>query len=187
MEDDMTRQNRRAGGHSAAQTLASGPEELEMAMAARTDACILLSGNPDAARDLAYRVHLASGWRHGAFTVIDCGSGNPGLEDQILEALFPPQPTRRGVLHLRLVQAGTVLLREVNRLPPALQKRLARQLTEAHLKPSVGKSRRRLIASTSESLTDRIADGSFDDLLFYRLNVLHFEAPDLQPACNATL
>ena len=183
----MGRQTRQAGERSSAQSLTRGPGELEMAMAARTDACILLSGNPDAARDLAYRLHLASGWRHGAFTVIDCGSGNPELEDQILEALFPPQPTRRGVLHLRLVQAGTVLLREVNRLPQAAQQRLARQLTEAHLKPSIGKSRRRLMASTSESLTDRIADGSFDDLLFYRLNVVHFEAPHLQPACNATL
>jgi DNA-binding NtrC family response regulator len=187
MEHDMARQKRQAGGHSSAQLLASGPEELEMAMAARTDACILLSGNPDAARDLAYRLHLASGWRHGAFTVIDCGSGNSALEDQILEALFPPQPTRRGILHLRLVQAGTVLLREVNRLPPSIQQRLARQLTEAHLKPSNGKSRRRLMASTSESLTERIVDGSFDDLLFYRLNVVHFEAPDLQRACDATL
>ncbi len=183
----MARQKRQAGGHSSAQSLASGPEELEMAMAARTDACILLSGNPDAARDLAYRLHLASGWRHGAFTVIDCGSGDAGLEDQILDALFPPQPTRRGVLHLRLVQAGTVLLREVNRLPQSVQKRLARQLTEAHLKPSTGKSRRRLMASTSASLTGRIADGSFDDLLFYRLNMVHFEVPDLQPACDATL
>lgn len=183
----MTRQTRQTGGGSLAQTLASGPEELEMAMAARTDACILLSGNPDAARDLAYRLHLASGWRHGAFTVIDCGSEDPGLEEQVLEALFPPQTTRRGVLHLRLVQAGTVLLREVNRLPHSVQKRLARQLTEAHLKPSIGKSRRRLMASTSEPLTDRIADGSFDDQLFYRLNVVHFEAPDLQPACDAAL
>lgn len=183
----MTRQDRQAGGNSLARTSGSGPEELEMAMVARTDACILLSGNPDAARDLAYRLHLASGWRHGAFTVVDCDSGNPGLEEQILEALFPAQPLRRGILHLRLVQAGTVLLREVNRLPHSIQKRLARQLTEAHLTPSIGKSRRRLMASTSESLTDRITDGSFDDQLFYRLNVVHFEAPDLEPACDATL
>ena len=187
MEDDMTRQNRQAGGHSLAQTWANGPQELEMALAARTDACILLSGNPDAARDLAYRLHLASGWRHGAVTVIDCSTEDPQLEAQILEALFPVRPTRRGILHLRLIQAGTVLLQEVNRLPHTVQKRLARQLTEAHLQPSIGKSRRRLMASTSESLTGRITDGTFDDQLFYRLNVVHFEAPDLEPACSATL
>jgi DNA-binding NtrC family response regulator len=185
MEDDMTRHNRTATGNSVAQTMASGPEELELAIAARTDACILLSGHRDAARDLAYRLHLASGWRHGPFTVIDCAGD--GVEDQIIEALFPTQPPRSGVLHLRLVQAGTVLLQEVNRLPQSVQLRLARQLTEAYLRPSIGKSRRRLMASTSESLTARIADGTFDGQLYYRLNVVHFEAPDLEPACSARL
>ena len=182
----MTRPNRNAG-HSLAQTWASGPQELEMTMAARTDACILLSGSPDAARDLAYRLHLASGWRHGALTVIDCTSTDAGLEEQILDALFPAKQARSGILHLRLVQAGTVLLQEVNRLPLTVQVWLARQLTEAHLQPAIDKSRRRLMASTSESLTDRIADGTFDDQLFYRLNVVHFEAPKLEPACTATL
>jgi two-component system response regulator GlrR len=183
----MSRQNRQVGGHSLSQTWTDGPGELEMAMAARTDACILLSGTPDAARDLAYRLHLASGWRHGAFTVVDCGSTDPALEEQILEALFPSRPPRSSILHLRLVQAGTVLLQEVNRLPHAIQVRLAQQLTEGHLQPSIGRSRRRLMASTSESLTNRIGDGTFDDQLFYRLNVVHFEAPNLEPACSAKL
>ena len=183
----MTRQNRMAAGTSTAQGLANGTRELEMAMAARTDACILLSGTSDAARDLAYQLHLASGWRHGAFTVIDCASTGAALEQQIVDAIFPAQPSRTGILHLRLVQAGTVLLQEVNRLSHDLQIRLARQLTDAYLRPSIGKSRRRLMASTSESLTERIDDGTFDAQLYYRLNVVHFQAPDLGPACNAKL
>jgi DNA-binding NtrC family response regulator len=36
---------------------------------------------------------------------------------------------------------------------------------------------RRLMASTSEPLLPRVLDGTFDDRLFYRLNVIHFVLP----------
>ncbi len=149
--------------------------DADVALAARTDACILLTGLPDAARELAYRLHLSSGWRHGPFTVVDCAASDQGLENRVFDALFasdsPPQP---GVLQLRLAQAGTVLLQEINCLPLGTQRRLARKLSE--ILPGPQQSRRRLIASSSEPLFDRVMKGTFDDSLFYRLNVMQFTA-----------
>jgi two-component system nitrogen regulation response regulator NtrX len=157
------------------QHLIASVRDPDVALAARTDACILLTGLPDAARELAYRFHLSSGWRHGPFTVIDCRESDPGLEARVFDALFPSDsPAQTGALQLRLVQAGTVLLQEISFLPLVTQRRLARRLSE--LLPGPQRSRRRLIASSSEPLFDRVMNGTFDDNLFYRLNVMQFTA-----------
>jgi DNA-binding NtrC family response regulator len=150
-------------------------QQREIALAARSDACILITGGVKQARELAYQMHLASGWRHGAFRVIECSSGDPDLEIQLLEAIFPTDyHPASGVLQLRLVQAGTVLLQEVNNLPLDTQRRLAGRLSDLCAAPAIGRSRRRLMASTSEPLIDRVFRGTFDDSLYYRLNVMQF-------------
>jgi DNA-binding NtrC family response regulator len=149
----------------------------DIALAARSDASILLTGNPETARRLAYRLHLASGWRYGAFTVIDCASGDPALEQTLVDALVDDRPWQPGVVLLRLVQAGTVLLQEINALPLPIQRRLAACLSDQLAWAAAGRSRRRVIASTSEPLLDRVLAGTFDDSLYYRLNVMHFFVP----------
>ena len=70
----------------------------------------------------------------------------------------------------RLMQAGTVLLQEIGCLPDALQGLLADQLEELR-RPR--RSRPRILASTSQSLLQRVVEGQFDERLFYRLNVIH--------------
>ena len=175
----MTSNEARARRTSASQQAAvRGRQKRDIALAARSDACILLTGGPDPARDLAYRLHLASGWRHGAFTVIACGSADPTLESQLLEALIPSDHHHHstGVLQLRLVQAGTVLLQEINGLPLPVQRRLAGRLSELCVSGPC-RSRRRVMASTSEPLFERVLAGTFDDSLYYRLNVMHFVVP----------
>lgn len=147
----------------------------EIALAARTDACILLSGPPEAAREVAHYLHLSSGWRFGPFTVVDCASRDPALEVRLLDAVFPGAAAPRpGAPHARLMQAGTVLLQEINRLPLHAQGRLAARLLEVH--PKADRLRRRLIASSSEPLFERVLNGTFDDSLYYRLNVMQFAA-----------
>ena len=162
---------RRPGGvpnnHSRAGSL---PRDPDLVLAARTDAAVLLSGDAEACAALAYRLHLASGWRHGPFTVVDCASPET-TETLVLDALFPPVVRTPGVLQLRLVQAGTVLLREVHALPLLVQTRIANRLES--VTPAIGRSRRRLMASSSQALIDLVRAGAFDDRLYYRLNTLH--------------
>jgi DNA-binding NtrC family response regulator len=168
VEDDMN-----IGNGARSTSYARPGAEHEVSMAARSDACILLTGDPNRAQDLAYRLHLASGWRHGPFTVVHCDSADHAIERELFEALFPADDRPDGVAQLRLKQAGTVLLREVNRLPLETQQRLAHRLSEQHA-GSRQRCRRRVMATSSEPLLDRVRQGTFDDSLYYRLNVMHF-------------
>lgn len=159
-----------------------GLPDPDIAYAARTDACILLTGAKTAARALARRIHNMSGWRHGPFVVVDCGWPEGLLDARLFDPLTSngismsdtgPQPRR--------AQAGTIFLQDVDRLETALQARLADQLTELRVVGQRGRSRWRFIASTSEFLLQQVRDGSFDDRLYYRLNVIHIVLPATGP------
>jgi DNA-binding NtrC family response regulator len=77
-----------------------------------------------------------------------------------------------------LIQAGTLLLRDVGRLSLTFQVRLADALGELRAHSTHRRVRRRVMASTSGSLLDRVNDGTFDARLFYRLNVIHLVLPE---------
>lgn len=138
--------------------------DIDVLLALRTDANVLLTGPRARARALAHKIHEQSGWRHGPFRLIDC-TQDEGLERQLAEAFRP-----EGSDAPRLMQAGTVLLEEIGCMPEKLQPLLADQLEELR---RWRRSRPRILSSTSESLFQRVEDGTFDDRLFYRLNVLH--------------
>jgi DNA-binding NtrC family response regulator len=148
--------------------------DLELSGAAQTDACLLVTGRRDAAQSVAYRIHCMSGWRHGPFIVMDCGWPDAALEERLF-AVWPGTNAKdpEGLPHARLAQAGTVLLQEVGRLSPSFQVRLADRLEDLRGCAGYGRSRLRLMASSSESLERRVIEGTFDDRLFYRLNVIH--------------
>ena len=152
--------------------------EDDIHLAVRSAAPVLLTGSAPATQALAYRIHSSSGWRHGPFLTINCGSSDPGLEESLFEALFPADirlSQTRPIL--RLSQPGSVLLREVGHLSRPLQLRLAECLGEmAGGTRFRGRVARRVIASTTEPLLPHVEGGSFDDSLYYRLNVIHLMA-----------
>jgi DNA-binding NtrC family response regulator len=125
---------------------------------------------------VARRIHRLSGWREWPFTIVDCG----WPEDVVERALFSvfTQPELSTVREPpRPAQMGTVLLQDVWQLSPTTQARLADRLVHMCGKRLPGRSRWRLMASSSESLLPRVIDGTFDDRLFYRLNVIHLVVP----------
>lgn len=151
--------------------------EHDIHVAVRSAAPILLTGDSHATRALAYRLHSSSGWRYGPFLLIDCGSPDASLETSWFKALFPSGPPAGGKRPLlQLAQSGTVLLQEIGRLSRPVQESLADRLVEVTRSRRPGQSYRRVIASTSEPLLARVENGTFDDRLFYRLNVIHFRA-----------
>jgi DNA-binding NtrC family response regulator len=153
---------------------------VDMVAAARTDAAVLITGTASRAEALARQIHNASGWRHGSFLILDCTQPERVLDGMLSEYLLadpairadaPPRPQRS--------QDGTVFLRDVDALPRKLQARLADWLE--HLRrPGSRYARRRLMASSSRSLLPRIADRTFDDRLYYRLNVIHVMLPAVE-------
>ena len=82
-----------------------------------------------------------------------------------------------------LADGGTLLLDEVSEIGPGLQAKLLRVLQEGQFE-RVGSSVTRsvdvrVIATTNRDLTRSVADGSFRQDLYYRLNVLPLVLPPL--------
>lgn len=169
-------------------------DETDLLRAAQSDACVLFTGR-EGVEALAFRVHSLSGWRYGPFISVDCGWPEPLLESRLFGGLRPTAPAQLesrlsdrdvsdrapAVEHPQasLIQAGTLLLRDIDRLGPKFQVRLADALGELRAHSTHRRVRRRVMASTSESLLNRLNDGSFDARLFYRLNVIHLVLPEV--------
>ena len=152
--------------------------DFDLATAVRSDACVLLTGKQDAVESTAYLIHSLSGWRRGPFTVVDCGLPEAVLESLILGTVEDTEPTAPAEPYPRMAQAGTILLRDVGRLGPAIQSKLAADFPlQGRGAERPGRSRRRLMASTCEPLLPRVLAGTFDDRLFYRLNMIHVVVP----------
>lgn len=152
-------------------------DDRELAVAARSAACVLFSGHRQV-RTLALRIHGLSCWRWGPFRDVDCGAPESVLERELFSVLAADlvRPSLDW-LSGRVLQAGTLFLDEIGRLQPDGQARLRDLLAERSREPLRGRQRR-IIASTSEPLLPRVTAGTFDDRLFYRLNAIHFILPN---------
>ena len=150
------------------------PQAREVRAAARCDVPVLLTGRREAVEALAYRIHTFSTWRYGPFSVVDCSAPERLIEALLFNGghvvdspvMLRPRPDRRR-------NGGTVLLQDVGKLSLDFQAMLADRLSEIRGLGKLEGSTRRLIASTAEALWPRVEAGTFDDRLFYRLNVMH--------------
>ena len=157
--------------------LATGDfDHLDVIAAARTAGCVLFTG-PANAKAMALRIHSLSGWRWGSFVSVDCGASESVLERQLFDVLRArPEPDLEGEPRPELLQDGTMFLYEVGKLSLTLQARLADTLADVPRDPQ-RRSRKRIMASSSVPLLDRVMAGTFDEQLFYRLNAIHFMVP----------
>ena len=85
---------------------------------------------------------------------------------------------------LQQADGGTVFLDEIDHLPSETQIRLVRLLTEGEIQP-LGSAHSyridvRLITACNRSLSAKLADGSFREDLFYRINVVQLLIPPLR-------
>ncbi len=155
---------------------------------AATSSTVLITGETGTGKELAARaIHHSSPRRANRFVAINCSA----IPETLLEAeLFGhvrgaftgAVGTRQG----RLEQAhkGTLFLDEVGTMSPALQAKLLRVLQEREFE-RVGDSHTikidvRVIAATHSDLTKMVADGTFREDLFYRLNVIPVQLPPLR-------
>jgi two-component system nitrogen regulation response regulator GlnG len=92
------------------------------------------------------------------------------------------QTQRRG--RFEQAEGGTFFLDEIGDMPPELQTRLLRVLSDGHFYRVGGhqpiKANVRVIAATHQDLEARVKQGLFREDLFHRLNVIRLRLPPLR-------
>jgi DNA-binding NtrC family response regulator len=155
---------------------------------AATSSTVLITGETGTGKELAARaIHHASPRRANRFVALNCSA----IPETLLEAeLFGHArgafTGAVGMRQGRLEQAhkGTLFLDEVGTMSPGLQSKLLRVLQEREFE-RVGDAHTiridvRIIAATHSDLARMVADGTFREDLFYRLNVIPVQLPSLR-------
>lgn len=159
-----------------------------VALAASSDACVLLQGESGTGKELAARaVHQFSARASGPFVAVNVAALSPQLAESELfghvrGAFTDAAEDRVGLL----VQAdgGTLFLDEVADIPLSVQVKLLRVLDHGEVLP-VGsnqpvRSDFRVVSATHRRLLDRVATGEFRHDLYFRLNAFHVDLPPLR-------
>jgi DNA-binding NtrC family response regulator len=150
---------------------------------------VLVTGPTGSGKELmAKALHITSG-RSGAFIAVNCAvlGGNPALvEDRLFGhvkgAYTSAHTETKGAFEE--AHGGTLFLDEVGELPAEAQAQLLRVLEDREVRP-VGTMKTRpvdvrVIAATHRNLSRMVAEGTFRQDLFYRLNVLMIRVPPLR-------
>ncbi|QXI34303.1 sigma-54-dependent Fis family transcriptional regulator [Pseudomonas promysalinigenes] len=149
------------------------------------DVPLLLRGETGCGKEaFAQAVHQASQRRSKPFVAVNCASIPESLIESELFGYRGGSFTgaRKEGMRGKLLQAdgGTLLLDEIGDMPLALQTRLLRVLEERQVVPIGGEPHAvdvRIISATHRDLLERVAQGSFREDLYYRLNGLELTLP----------
>jgi transcriptional regulator with GAF, ATPase, and Fis domain len=158
------------------------------AKVAPTDSTVFITGETGTGKELIARaVHKRSRRSERPFVSVNCAALAPSL---IASELFGHEKgaftgaIQRRLGRFELADGGTIFLDEVGDLPPDTQVALLRIIQEREFERVGGtqslKANVRVIAATNRDLELAVANGSFRQDLFYRLNVFPIEAPPLR-------
>ncbi|MBI2216422.1 MAG: sigma 54-interacting transcriptional regulator [Candidatus Rokubacteria bacterium] len=155
---------------------------------ASTDATVLVSGESGVGKELVARsLHDRSPRAARPFVKVNCAA----LPAELLESeLFgyergaftgatQPKPGK-----FELAHTGSIFLDEIAEMPLHLQAKLLHVLQDRQFS-RLGSQREirvdvRVIAATNKRLSKLVAEGSFRDDLYYRLNVMNIHVPPLR-------
>lgn len=155
---------------------------------ASLDATILLVGEMGSGKTrTAKLIHDASDRRDRPFLTLNCGALSAVATEAELFGSSPGAFAGADRDHAgKIAEAGdgTLLLDDVDALPPALQGKLLRAIESRIFEP-VGSThpvpmRARLIATTGRPLDGEVAAGRFRSDLYYRINVIEIAIPALR-------
>jgi transcriptional regulator with GAF, ATPase, and Fis domain len=155
---------------------------------AATDSTVLLLGETGAGKELfATHIHELSARRARAMVRVNCSAIPATLMES--ELFGREKGAYTGALarqagRFELADHSTIFLDEIGDLPSEVQVKLLRVLEERQIErlgsPKPIRVDTRIIAATHRNLEQRIAEGTFREDLFYRLNVFPILVPPLR-------
>jgi two-component system response regulator PilR (NtrC family) len=155
---------------------------------ARSQAPVHISGDSGTGKELVARmIHETGPRRDGPFVPINCGA----IPTEIMESEFfgHKKGSFTGAVTdkvglIQSAEGGTLFLDEVADLPLHMQVKLLRVIQEKTIRP-VGQATEvpvdvRILSATHRDLGELVAEGSFREDLFYRINVIGLHVPPLR-------
>ncbi|SDG33323.1 sigma-54-dependent transcriptional regulator [Desulfosporosinus hippei] len=155
---------------------------------AKTNATVLITGESGTGKEVAaVEIHKASNRANMPFIAVNCAA----LPEHLLESeLFGHEKgaftgaTTRKKGRFEMADKGTILLDEIGDMPISMQVKLLRVLQERCFERVGGTETIpidvRVIATTNAELSTAIANGTFREDLYYRLNVMQIKMPPLR-------
>ena len=155
---------------------------------AHSQATVLITGESGTGKELvAHALHRHSPRSEQPFIAINTAAIPKDLLESELfgherGAFTGAAATRRG--RFEQAEGGTLFLDEIGDMPPELQTRLLRVLSDGNYYRVGGhqpiKANVRIIAATHQNLEERVKQGMFREDLFHRLNVIRLRLPPLR-------
>ena len=156
---------------------------------APTDATVLVEGPSGSGKELTARaIHNLSKRAAGPFVAVECAA----LSESLLESelfgyeagAFTGANAKGHVGKFEAAAGGTLFLDEIGEISLSTQVKLLRAL-ESRVIQRVGGNADipvdfRLVAATNRNLAKMVAEGTFRDDLYYRLNVIDIRTPALK-------
>lgn len=155
--------------------------------AAQSSATVLIQGPPGSGKEtLARLIHATGPRKGGPFVVVQLAAVVQTLAESELfghtaGAFTGAKKDRAGLFEA--ADGGTLFFDDIQDAPAGVQRKLLRALQE-RVVHRIGEHHPRpvdvrVIAASSRSLRDAVADGAFRDDLFYRLAVVTVDVPPL--------
>src|SRR5712675_568462 len=155
---------------------------------ASTQSTVLIYGESGTGKELVARaVHVCSPRATEPFVSINCGAFPETLLESELfgyvkGAFTGANQNKRGLFEV--ADGGTIFLGEIGEMTLTMQVKLLRVLQERTVRPVAGTSEIavdvRVIAATNRDLDKQVAEGTFREDLYYRLNVIPIRVPGLR-------
>lgn len=153
-----------------------------------SDVTVLVTGESGTGKELVSRaIHTVSNRKDKIFVPFNCTAVPKELAEGHLfgyrKGAFTGAVTDSPGM-IRAADGGTLFLDEVGDLPLDVQPKLLRFLQEGEVQP-IGEKRPiqvdvRVIAATNMPLEEKVAEGTFREDLYYRLNVIRLRVPPLR-------